>query len=80
MAYEEKEAKKKIIEAAERMLVEGLTSGNLGSVSARISPESFVITPGFDMDHLTPDDIVTLSVNDVPLRGIRIVWCRWDRT
>lgn len=64
MYYTETEARKKVIEACRRLLEVKLVSGTWGSISARISEDSFVITPsGRDYDTLREKDLVTVKTD-----------------
>ncbi|MCR5484263.1 MAG: class II aldolase/adducin family protein [Clostridiales bacterium] len=64
------EAKKSVIEAGHLLVETGLIARTWGNISCRISDTEFVITPsGKAYDSLTPDDIVTVNINDLSYSG-----------
>lgn len=64
------EAKKIVVEAGKQLVETGLIARTWGNVSCRISDTEFVITPsGRDYISLTPDDIVTVNLNDLSYEG-----------
>lgn len=64
------EAKKIVVEAGKQLVETGLIARTWGNVSCRISDTQFVITPsGRDYISLTPDDIVTVNLNDLSYEG-----------
>ena len=70
MAYNKDEAVKLVIEAGHRLVAAGLIARTWGNISARISDTQFVITPsGMAYDILTPDDIVTVNIEDCSYEG-----------
>lgn len=65
MAYDISEAKDLVIRAGKELLESGLIARTWGNISARISDHQFVISPsGLAYDSLTPDDIVTVNIED----------------
>ena len=70
--YTTEEAKRLVIEAGHRLVSAGLIARTWGNISARISDTQFVITPsGMAYEDLTPDKIVTASVNGISLTLIK---------
>ncbi len=70
MAYEIEEAKRLVVEAWKKLIETGLIARTWGNVSARISDTQFVITPsGRAYEDLTPDDIVTVNIEDCAYEG-----------
>ncbi len=70
MAYEIEEAKELVVEAGKKLIEYGLIARTWGNVSARISDTQFVITPsGRAYEDLTPDDIVTVNIDDCSYEG-----------
>ena len=60
------EAKLAVIEAGKKLVETGLIARTWGNVSCRISDTEFVITPsGRSYENLTPDEIVTVSIEDL---------------
>lgn len=67
---DEREAKEKVVAAGKRLTESGLIARTWGNVSCRISSSHFVITPsGRDYLSLTPDDIVTVAIEDTSYTG-----------
>ena len=65
MMYSITEAKEQVIRAGIELVKSGLIARTWGNISARISETQFVITPsGKAYDSLTPDDIVTVNIDD----------------
>lgn len=70
MSYEMKEAKERVIRAGKELVEAGLIARTWGNISARISDTQFVITPsGRAYDTLTPDQIVTVGIQDLAWSG-----------
>lgn len=70
MFYTSEEARKLVIDAGLRLLKEGLVARTWGNISARISPDEFVITPsGREYDDLKPEELVVVKVSDLSYRG-----------
>ena len=64
MYYTETEARKMVIDAGRRLLEKKLVARTWGNISARISEESFVITPsGRSYENLTEDDLVIVNTD-----------------
>ena len=64
MYYSESEARKLVIEAGRRLLGRGLVTGTWGNISARISEDSFVITPdGLSCEDLSEEDLVVVGTD-----------------
>ena len=64
------EAKAAVVKAGRELVKEGLIQRTWGNVSCRISDEEFVITPsGRDYLSLTPEDIVTVRIDDLSYEG-----------
>ena len=63
-------AKETVVRAGRELVKEGLIQRTWGNVSCRISDSEFVITPsGRDYLSLTPDDIVTVRIDDLSYEG-----------
>ncbi len=59
-----------MVDAGKKLVAEGLIQRTWGNVSCRISDTQFVITPsGRDYLSLTPDEIVTVNINDLSYEG-----------
>ena len=66
MYYTEKEARRLVVEAGNRLIADGLAFRTWGNISARISPSEFIITPsGLAYDLLTEDDLVLVHLSDL---------------
>ncbi len=66
MAYSLETAKQLVVDAGLKLVESGLIARTWGNVSARISDTEFVITPsGIPYEKLTPDDIVTVGIEDL---------------
>ena len=66
----DREAKEKVVAAGIRLVESGLIARTWGNVSCRISDSHFVITPsGRDYLSLTPEDIVTVAIEDTSYTG-----------
>ncbi len=64
------QAKLAVIEAGKKLVETGLIARTWGNVSCRISETEFVITPsGRSYEDLTPDEIVTVSIDDLSYTG-----------
>ncbi len=63
-------AKETVIEAGKQLVKYGLIVRTWGNISCRISDTQFVITPsGKPYESLTPDDIVTVNIEDLEYEG-----------
>ncbi|MCR5181842.1 MAG: class II aldolase/adducin family protein [Clostridia bacterium] len=70
MAYTKDEASRLVIEAGLKLIKEGLIARTWGNISARLSGETFLITPsGRAYDSLTPDDLVEVKIKDCSYEG-----------
>lgn len=70
MYTNETEARKLVAEAGRKLLEKGLVARTWGNISARISEDSFVITPsGKAYEGLTEDDMVKVSIDDCSWEG-----------
>lgn len=70
MTFSIEEAKQFVIKAGLELSEAGLVARTWGNISARISDHEFVITPsGRAYDTLTPDDIVTVKIEDGSYEG-----------
>ena len=70
MYYSETEARKLVAEAGRKLLEKELVARTWGNISARISGDSFVITPsGKAYEGLTEDDMVKVSIDDCSWEG-----------
>ena len=70
MSYNEAEARALVIEAGHRLLENKLISRTWGNISARISEDSFVITPsGRAYDTLKPEELVEVKISDLSYGG-----------
>ena len=66
MSYDRKTAENKIIAACQRLIEAGLIARTWGNVSARLSHNSFLITPsGKGYENMTGDDLVEMSINEL---------------
>lgn len=64
------QAKLAVIEAGKKLVETGLIARTWGNVSCRISDTEFVITPsGRSYESLTPDEIVTVKIEDLSYEG-----------
>lgn len=64
------EAKEKVVLAGKRLVETGLIARTWGNVSCRVDENKFVITPsGRAYETLTPDEIVTVNINDESFEG-----------
>ena len=62
--YEEKEARRLVVEAGHRLLAAGLTARTWGNISARVDKERFVITPsGLAYETLKPEQLVRMDLS-----------------
>ena len=72
MYYTETEARKMVIEAGRRLLEDKLVARTWGNISARISDDSFVITPsGKAYESLTENDLVVVNTDGSYEGGIK---------
>ena len=72
MYYTESEARKLVIEAGHRLLEDKLVARTWGNISARISDDSFVITPsGKAYETLTENDLVVVNTDGSYEGGIK---------
>lgn len=70
MAYTKEEASRLVIDAGLKLIEEGLIARTWGNISARISEDSFLITPsGRAYDSLTPEDLVEVRIKDCSYEG-----------
>ena len=70
MAYTREEAARLIIEAGHQLIKEGLIARTWGNISARLSDETFLITPsGRAYETLTPAELVEVSIKDCTYEG-----------
>lgn len=70
MIYSKEDAAKLIIETGLELVETGLIARTWGNISARISETEMLITPsGIDYYHLTPDNLVTVSLLDESFSG-----------
>ena len=70
MSIEINRAKRLVIEAGHTLVKEGLIARTWGNISARVSSDSFVITPsGIGYDDLTSDNIVEVMIRDCSFKG-----------
>ena len=70
MFYTREEASKLIIEAGHQLIAERLIARTWGNISARLSEETFLITPsGRAYDTLTPEELVEVRVEDCSYEG-----------
>lgn len=66
-----------VVNAARRMLINGLTHGTSGNVSARVA-EGFLITPtGMPYNEMEPTDLVMMDLAGQTIRGIRLPSSEW---
>ena len=64
------QAKLAVIEAGKKLVETGLIARTWGNVSCRINDKEFVITPsGRSYESLTPDEIVTVKIEDLSYEG-----------
>ena len=65
MVYTKDEGKRLVIEAGKKLVRSGLIVRTWGNISAKVSKNSFVITPsGRDYEGLEPQDIVEVRISD----------------
>ena len=70
MFYTREDASKLIIEAGHQLISEGLIARTWGNISARLSDETFLITPsGRAYDTLTPEELVEVKIDDCSYEG-----------
>lgn len=70
MNQKETEARKLVIQAAQRLVEEGLVARTWGNISARVSSTHFVITPsGRAYETLAPDHLVLVRIDDCSYEG-----------
>jgi len=68
--YTIEKAREEIIKAGLRLVEDKLIARTWGNISARISDNEFIITPsGRDYTTLTPDDLVTVKIDDLSYEG-----------
>ena len=64
------QAKLAVIEAGKKLVETGLIARTWGNVSCRLNDTEFVITPsGRSYESLTPDEIVTVKIEDLSYEG-----------
>ena len=64
------QAKLSVIEAGKKLVETGLIARTWGNVSCRVNDTEFVITPsGRSYESLTPDEIVTVKIEDLSYEG-----------
>ena len=64
------QAKLAVIEAGKKLVETGLIARTWGNVSCRLNDREFVITPsGRSYESLTPDEIVTVKIEDLSYEG-----------
>ncbi len=72
MYYREEEARQLIIKAGLMLVEEGLVARTWGNISARISEDTFLITPsGIAYDRLQPEDLVKVTMPEMSYEGNR---------
>ena len=70
MSYTREEASRLVIEAGQQLIKEGLIARTWGNISARLSDETFLITPsGRAYETLTPEDLVEVRIKDCSYEG-----------
>ncbi len=70
MVYSIDEAARLVIETGHKLILEGLIARTWGNISARVSGETFLITPsGRAYDTLTPEDLVVVRIRDCSYEG-----------
>lgn len=70
MSYNRKAAENKIIDACRQLVNKGLIARTWGNVSARISDNTFLITPsGKGYHNMTGGDLVEVSINNLSTVG-----------
>ena len=63
-------AKQLVVDAGKMLVSSGLIARTWGNVSCRISESEFVITPsGRAYETLTPEEIVTVKIDDLSYEG-----------
>lgn len=68
--FTEKEARRLVIEAGRRLADEKLIERTWGNVSARISDDTFVITPsGISYENLKEEELVVVRISDMTYLG-----------
>lgn len=70
MNRKEIDARNLVIQAAKKLVDEGLVARTWGNISVRVSSTHFVITPsGYAYDTLTPDHLVLVRIDDCSYEG-----------
>jgi len=66
----ETEARETVLQAAERLVREGLIARTWGNISARVSETQFIITPsGLGYDRMTAEQLVKVNIEDCTYEG-----------
>lgn len=68
--YEEKEARRLVVQAGQKLLETGLTARTWGNISARVDGDRFVITPsGLAYEKLRPEHLVLMDLSGCVYSG-----------